>query len=370
MELEKDFFAIEQLYDNLFREDGWAAVIARIAESFQSESAGFFEHSHCDRTDVHCHLHGLSERVDSNPECQPSPTKMAVGAPGCFLVTRIASDPGLVMFTADSHELKRGDFYQDRPCKPGLDPTLGLMLEQSGDNVLVFTLTRSAKLGDFTTEEKSRFRNIARHLVIALGLQQKMQAIALQARINEQAINAMNVGVFHVSGSACVHYMNPYAEHLVRHHQGLSMQAGLLSLITPQGGNDALSSSLRSVSKSLKTAAIRSQKPYGGHLSITISTLSDVRVVPGVSGSAFLMLVTDSDDTPVKQLALLRSLWELTDSEARLILKLMSGETLKEAAQSIGITYETARYYIKRVYRKCGVSGQGELIALVLRQMV
>lgn len=52
----------------------------------------------------------------------------------------------------------------------------------------------------------------------------------------------------------------------------------------------------------------------------------------------------------------------LTLTEARLVRALAQGATLAEAAQALGLTLETVRYYSKQVYAKTGVRGQPDLM--------
>ena len=53
---------------------------------------------------------------------------------------------------------------------------------------------------------------------------------------------------------------------------------------------------------------------------------------------------------------------QLTLSEARLVRALAQGASLSEAAQALGLTLETARYYSKQVYAKTGLRGQPDLM--------
>ena len=55
----------------------------------------------------------------------------------------------------------------------------------------------------------------------------------------------------------------------------------------------------------------------------------------------------------------------LTVSEARLVRALAQGASLSEAAQALGLTLETARYYSKQVYAKTGLRGQPDLIRCI-----
>ena len=63
----------------------------------------------------------------------------------------------------------------------------------------------------------------------------------------------------------------------------------------------------------------------------------------------------------------LASAFALTPSEIRLTLRLASGLSLREAAPTLGISYQTARTKLKFVFQKTGARRQAELILLLAR---
>ena len=62
----------------------------------------------------------------------------------------------------------------------------------------------------------------------------------------------------------------------------------------------------------------------------------------------------------------LRCHFDLTPSEARLALHLVTGETLRSAAAKLSITYETSRTSLKNIFRKTGTCRQAELVVVIL----
>lgn len=62
---------------------------------------------------------------------------------------------------------------------------------------------------------------------------------------------------------------------------------------------------------------------------------------------------------------IIRSIYGLTTSEARLASVLVAGKTVKEAAGELGITEGTARVVLKRIFPKIGVNRQSELVAKI-----
>jgi DNA-binding CsgD family transcriptional regulator len=60
-----------------------------------------------------------------------------------------------------------------------------------------------------------------------------------------------------------------------------------------------------------------------------------------------------------------RSLFDLSQAEARLAANLAAGLDLRDAVVSSGVTYATGRTYLARIFEKTGVNRQSELVRLL-----
>ena len=69
------------------------------------------------------------------------------------------------------------------------------------------------------------------------------------------------------------------------------------------------------------------------------------------------------------QTVFLRQRFDLTLAEARLVLHLVGGNSLKAAAKALNIGYETARTTLKSVFHKTGTCRQVELVILIIHAM-
>jgi DNA-binding CsgD family transcriptional regulator len=67
------------------------------------------------------------------------------------------------------------------------------------------------------------------------------------------------------------------------------------------------------------------------------------------------------------RVAFLRNRFDLTPAEARLVIHLVTGTSLKSSAKAVGVSYETVRRQVKSVFRKTGTHRQSELVVTVLR---
>jgi DNA-binding CsgD family transcriptional regulator len=69
------------------------------------------------------------------------------------------------------------------------------------------------------------------------------------------------------------------------------------------------------------------------------------------------------------QIEYLKDKFGLTPAEARPVLRLVAGDSLRSSAAALGIGYETARTTLKIVFRKTGTCRQAELAIVTIRAM-
>jgi DNA-binding CsgD family transcriptional regulator len=86
-----------------------------------------------------------------------------------------------------------------------------------------------------------------------------------------------------------------------------------------------------------------------------------------MSMSACLLTVTEAAQARPISAAELRAAFGCTRTEARLAELLAAGRDLRDAAREMGVTYGTARGYLKGVFGKTGVHAQAQLVAWMLR---
>jgi DNA-binding CsgD family transcriptional regulator len=84
------------------------------------------------------------------------------------------------------------------------------------------------------------------------------------------------------------------------------------------------------------------------------------------AGIASVVLARTPRMPTTQQAVVLQQIWGLSPSEARLTLAVASGQSLAEAAVSMGVTEETARNYSKKIYAKTGSRGMPDLVRRVL----
>jgi DNA-binding CsgD family transcriptional regulator len=61
----------------------------------------------------------------------------------------------------------------------------------------------------------------------------------------------------------------------------------------------------------------------------------------------------------------LKERFDLTRAEARLVVHLVQGSSLRSSAHALGVQYETARTYLKSIFQKTGTHRQPQLVLTV-----
>lgn len=113
--------------------------------------------------------------------------------------------------------------------------------------------------------------------------------------------------------------------------------------------------------RSIAVAATDDQRACAIHLLPLRRGARDVFGWDGV-----LMLLAEAANASVPHADLLRLLFDLTPTEARLTRHLLEGRTPAEAAKLMRITEATARVHLRRIFAKTGVRRQAELLRLLL----
>ena len=83
--------------------------------------------------------------------------------------------------------------------------------------------------------------------------------------------------------------------------------------------------------------------------------------------AAAALFITDPEEGAALDSRALHQLFGLTPAEIRLCIALVKGRSVEEYALEAGITSNTARTHVKRIYSKTGVRRQSELVRSLLK---
>jgi len=172
-------------------------------------------------------------------------------------------------------------------------------------------------------------------------------------------LEKLNRGVLLLDAEAIVHFMNRAARSMVEREHGFALRHRRLTFA------DAVAAA----------AFDRLLEDGDGSLVLRLGG-------PGTERGAYRVLVSPLDGRPAGEgycvfiyephggqqplpSQVLRELYGLTSAETRLANALFTGRSFQESAETLGISLNTAKSTLKRVFAKCEVASQAELLQLL-----
>lgn len=221
-------------------------------------------------------------------------------------------------------------------------------------------------------EERRRLGMLLPHLRRAYGVEERLGR-ALQAEVGLQdALDHVHEAVMLLDESGRVIHANRRALNLLREEQGIYMARDETLRLRKRENQDALLAALRrcrspeSILDTHDAAPSRQiviARAEARPLVLTVQPLP--RVQQYRSGATVALLVQASQTSSLHDLQSLREAYGLTPAELQLVCGLINGGSLKELAARQGISYETVRTHLSRIFSKTGTNRQAALVNLV-----
>ncbi|MDO8398044.1 MAG: helix-turn-helix transcriptional regulator [Bradyrhizobium sp.] len=257
----------------------------------------------------------------------------------------------------DSNPIYR-DFF--RPRGLGWSAGTGLQLP-TGDHI-VFSIERDHSRGPIEKERVELLNELRSHLARSafvaarLGLQ--------RARGAKEALTAMGLPALLLGQDGTVIEANPLIEDLPDH---LQWRAQNRIALADGHANELLRAALAALDTNAELS-VRSfpLRDADDKAALVVHLIPIRRSAHDIfAGSYALLVVTPVSAPAAPPVELMRSLFDLTVSEARVARGLAVGETLEEIAVSGGVAISTVRSQLRQVLEKTGCARQAEVVSLL-----
>jgi DNA-binding CsgD family transcriptional regulator len=210
------------------------------------------------------------------------------------------------------------------------------------------------------------------HVQATLRLNARLHVAESSGALSETALDALEIMVVLVNARSRIQHMNLLAAKRLPGLSAIGIQCG--RLVAADTGDD---SRLQDLIQSATAQANRTTGgQFGGAMKIRqAATPGDLQisVVPASertqnaqSARCAAIFIGEPQSPPRLRGEILREVYRLTATEARLADCLLEGKELRDAAQQLCITWATARFHLKRVFAKTGTRRQAELMRLML----
>lgn len=295
------------------------------------------------------------------------------GAINVFMDRRPAALPARTVTTdvncLPREDYLRSEYYNDFMRPQEVERALFIHLGVAG--TVSSTINIGRRTGDaFDRADLELAARLQPHMIRAYEIGQRLSGPIGIARNLIETLHHSPHPLMLVAPDGVVAFVNSAAERLLGRNPGLLVLNGRLTA--------AHAEAARRLSALLGEAAGRSGTRSGGTMSVPSPTGGfplALRTAPmpledgpiHFASAPVLVSVTDLDSEVSAPEDELRLLFNLTQAEARLAAAVFEGLTLPEAAERFGVSVNTTRFQLARVFEKTGATRQAELVKLMMR---
>jgi DNA-binding CsgD family transcriptional regulator/PAS domain-containing protein len=281
--------------------------------------------------------------------------------------------PGTILKGSDIWpyvEMRKSTFYNEF-LKPFDTCEMALAVgSNSNPRFEVLSIFRGPIEQPFDENHFAALRLLSPHLQIALGMRRRL--LTLESRVTdlENALDHLETALVIFDSTAKPVFVNRAARQLSELKDGIQITATRITVQDPTEN-----ARLQTIIARAIAAGTRGGKEFGG---ATLISRADKRPLQALAGpfhecnqsnapreAVAALFISDPDRAPGFRAEVLRELYGMTSAEARLATMLLTGKSLPELAESLGVTHETVRAQMKSVLHKTGTARQGELVSLL-----
>jgi DNA-binding CsgD family transcriptional regulator len=359
---------IESIYDAASAPSRWPETLQRIADGFGDVGANLIWR----RDDGRFGTITSPGLVPAQEDYEKNWAGMDIRAERGFRIIH----EGLADAVTDRHfaseeELANHPIYAQFLERHGLRWVAATQVTPDPRVSVAIAIQRASAKPPFSDEELTQLIEIGRHCENALRLTVRIMDAEVSAGSLSQALSRLGAGVFLLDEHGNCLFSNEFADSLAR--QGVFLVQPSLRLASggPSPFADRLKATLTAGSHAMaargRPMLVRDQpgQMLAIHLLPADPALGSELGLNRQPRVIVLIIGAGSKATPDP--ALVRDLLNLTLGEARVAALVGTGMAPKNAAEALGLTEESIRTTLKRVYSKVGVNSQSALTALVSR---
>lgn len=256
-------------------------------------------------------------------------------------------------------ELLRSEFYCDHLRRQDLFYGSGATVRRSSHQIVLFGIQRSRRMGPFAERDLHALQTLVPHVRKAMAMQRRLRRVQRPQDHLSALLEQSSSCALLVDAGLRLHYANTAAESLIENADGLEMRAGSLS-----AAGDADTRQLRRAVRRATgladgvaagdTVALR--RPGQQPLHLLVVPVSG-RDQPGLA----CIFINMPRDDGISGLA---RRYNLTPAETRVLAGLVRGLALADIAEIHGVSQNTLRIQLRRVFAKTDTHRQAQLIQL------
>jgi DNA-binding CsgD family transcriptional regulator/PAS domain-containing protein len=262
---------------------------------------------------------------------------------------------------------ERSAYIREVLAPLGIADVMHLFLLRTPTNVSELVVMHHGRYGVATDQEIELAGRLLPHLRRAVTISRVLEARAVEGRRLSEALDLLTCGVVLTDARGAILHPNGAAKRMLRAAGPLQDAGGVLHACDPAAAKE-LRTAIRLAAQD-ETAigsagiAVRLncplETPVFAHVLPIAGSDRRREMLPEATAAVFIGAPPNEGVADT-----LARTFRLTPAETRLLAAILSGHTLTEAAETLGIARTTAKTQPDSIFSKAGVSRQSELLRL------
>jgi DNA-binding CsgD family transcriptional regulator/PAS domain-containing protein len=274
---------------------------------------------------------------------------------------------------AGEREPLNSDFYLKWVRPLGFRDVIGVLVLKSGKRVAWFSVARSDVQSRFTENDLRQMEQLSPHICRALLISDALDLQSIMATRLAETVDHLSTGILLTEESGRITYMNGSAEAILKDGNALKSRDGHLVAARPQV-RDALSRALQESTAGRAPAtsgqhAIPLPDDEGSGLIANVLPLqwrdgrNPLAALPGAA-AVIIQDPAEGAPPPVEAIGLL---YGLTAAERNVLEHVAASHTPQETADRLGVSVNTIKTHLQKIFAKTSTARQADLVRLVAR---
>lgn len=244
-----------------------------------------------------------------------------------------------------------------------------IALSAKADFKAAFNLCRSARQGPLGNDGRRFLQQLVPHLCRSIRLGFRIDAYRGLQRAEYHVLDRLSVGVILLDRRARIVYANAAARTLDKDEGPLLLRSATVAALAPPYAQ-RLDELIRLALRGVPAGSMSVPRPDDGALlTILVSSVRgrDVGRFADLSlpDAAVLLFIVDPANRAGVPVAWIVDAYGLTPAEARVAIAASSGLTIPETARQLGVSQNTIKTHLRKVFGKTGTNRQAELARLM-----
>ncbi|MCC7253579.1 LuxR C-terminal-related transcriptional regulator [Hyphomicrobium sp.] len=273
-------------------------------------------------------------------------------------------------------ELKATRWHRQAVASHGFGDCIATVLAKTSQQFGTLSLCRDDWKPPYGAAELEILRALAPHVRRAALIADMLDARALERSMLAAALDRLAVGVVLTDGDGRIVHVNEAATRYLDDGNALRRIGDQLAVGDPASARDlaqaiAEAASGTTIDIPRSGIVVPLKRRGGGDLAAWVLPLDHgLRQEFGAGFAAKVaVFIRDLGDTSPFPAELFVRRFAITPAECRLLVLLVQGMTVTEAADTLGISLPTARTHLAHLFEKTGTSRQIDLVRLAMRAL-